>query len=59
MEISLKLKMAFVKWPFFFLLIHEHGRSFQLQISSSVSLFRDLKLQRLEALVIQIFHLLG
>jgi hypothetical protein len=37
-------RLLLVRWvPMLILLIHEHGRSFYLLISSSVSFFRDLR----------------
>ena len=46
MGISLKMQIAFCKITIFTILIlpiHEHGRSFRLLRSSSVSFFKDLK----------------
>jgi hypothetical protein len=46
MWIALNLYIAFVKMAIFNILIlpiHEHGRSFQILRSSSLSFFRDLK----------------
>jgi hypothetical protein len=46
MEIALNMHIAFGEMDIFtisILTIHEHGRSFHFLISSSISVFRDLK----------------